>query len=78
MVYAGRRRHRGRGGHPKTHPLTAALRGWAMRVEAGLTAFRLASTGRPLPSPPERRPLNALEQLRARTLRSVETGPGPA
>lgn len=48
----------------KPHPLLSAQRGMMQRVEAGLAAFKLAPTGRPIP-PTDRgdKPKNALEAL---------------
>ena len=47
----------------KAHPLIGAHRGMMQRVEAGMTAFRLAPTGRALASRVKDKPKNALESL---------------
>lgn len=56
----------------KAHPLCGAQRGMMQRVEAGMTAFRLAPTGRPMPTKPKEKTKSALERLQAeRGIRAV-------
>jgi hypothetical protein len=54
----------------RAHPLCGPHRGMMQRVEAGMTAFRLAPTGRPIVTTKEK-PKSALEKLQARRLRAV-------
>lgn len=54
----------------KAHTLLGKLIGIGQRIDTGLTAFRLAPTGRAL-AMAEDKPKNALEKLQARRLRAV-------
>lgn len=54
----------------KAHPLCGAQRGMMQRVEAGMLAFRIAPTGKPIVTTKEK-PKSALERLQAQRLRAV-------
>jgi len=60
----------------KGHPLCGAHRSMMQRVEAGLVAFRLGPTGRPLASQPTEKPGDALQQLQARVRKFPPSGEG--
>jgi hypothetical protein len=49
----------------KAHPLCSQHRGMLQRVEAGMAAFRLAPTGRPIPPPERAEKKSPLAQLQA-------------
>lgn len=56
----------------KAHPMLKELRPLMQRIEAGMTAFRLAPLGKPFATVTEaEKPQNALEALQARRLRAV-------
>lgn len=57
----------------KAHPLCSPQRGMMQRIEAGLTAFRLAPMGKPLAGRAKDKPKSALETLQAQraNLRAV-------
>lgn len=57
---------------PKANPLITQRRGEHQRVEAGLTAFRLRPTGRPIATVSADKPKNALESLQAQRIRAVK------
>lgn len=55
----------------KAHTLLSRLIGIGQRIDTGMTAFRLAPTGRVMAPPIQEKPKSALEQLQARKLRAV-------
>lgn len=56
----------------KAHPLCGAQRGMMQRIEVGMTAFRLAPIGKPMPTKPKEKPKSAFERLQAeRSIRAV-------
>lgn len=55
----------------KAHTLLSKLISIGQRIDAGMTAFRIAPTGRAIATTVQEKPKSALEQLQARNLRAV-------